>query len=255
MNLLFWNLKGNDIKSYIERCLSENNIDIAIFAEHTGVDFSKIDGYQFIEGMGGCEKIVIVAKKNVTVNIKQEQSRYVLYHIIFQNNEYILTGLHLHDRRNTDTATRIAYIGRLVNDICNMERKLKCKNTIIIGDFNANPFDDELLQMNSFNAVLFKEVIRKSETKKVDEITYRRFYNPTVHFISECTQNYGSFYLSSGSTSLVWHCLDQVLLGKALIDNIVSMKYLKSIGDQSLLKTIIPNADISDHLPLVVELI
>ena len=40
MNILFWNLKNNNIAEYIVECLKENNIDIAIFSEHKGVDFS-----------------------------------------------------------------------------------------------------------------------------------------------------------------------------------------------------------------------
>ncbi len=257
MNMLFWNLKNNDITEYIVECLIENNIDIAVFSEHKGVDFYKIDkttDYNFVESMGGCEKIVMLAKNSIAVEIKQEQSRYALYHITKGSSQYVIAGVHLHDRLNTDTATRIACIGRLVNDISNVERRCKCKNTIIIGDFNANPYDDELLQMNAFNAVLFKDVIRKSETRKVDGITYRRFYNPTIDFISEHTKNYGSFYYSSGSSTPVWHCIDQVLLSKALVDNIVSLSYLRNIGKKTLINKVKPNEVISDHLPLLVEI-
>ena len=257
MNILFWNLKNNNIAEYIVECLKENNIDIAIFSEHKNVDFSEIDestDYTFIDSMGGCEKIVMLAKNTIAVEIKQEQSRYALYHITQGSSQYVIAGVHLQDRINTDTATRVACIGRLVNDLSNVERRCKCKNTIVIGDFNANPYDDELLQMNAFNAVLFKDVIRKSETRTVDGITYRRFYNPVLNYISEHTKTYGSFYHSSGSSTPVWHCIDQVLLSKALIDNIASLSYLKNIGSKSLLNKVKPNEAISDHLPLLVEL-
>ncbi len=257
MNILFWNLKNNSIAEYIVKCLEENNIDIAVFSEHKGVDFGKLSKsscYDYIEGMGGCEKIVMLVKPQITVEIKQEQSRYALYYITEGTSRYILAGVHLQDRRNTDAATRIACIGRLVNDIKNVERRCKCKNTIIIGDFNANPYDDELLQMNAFNAVLFKEVIQKSETRTVDGISYRRFYNPTINFISEDTKNYGSFYYTEGSRSPVWHCIDQVLVSKALVDSIESMRYLKAIGAKSLIKSVRPDDQISDHLPLLVKI-
>lgn len=255
MNILFWNLKKNNIAKYIVDCLIENNVDIAVFSEYKGVDFSQIDkstDYNFIESLGGCEKIVMLAKNSIAVEIKQEQSRYVLYHVKKETIQYVIAGVHLQDRFSTDTPTRIACIGRLVNDLSNVERRYKCKKTIIIGDFNANPYDDELLQMNAFNAVLFKDVIRKSETRRVDGITYRRFYNPILNFISENTKNYGSFYHSGGSSTPVWHCIDQVLLSKGLVDNIVSLRYLKTIGNTSLIKNIKPNEEISDHLPLLV---
>jgi hypothetical protein len=119
---------------------------------------------------------------------------------------------------------------------------------------NANPYDDELLQMNAFNAVLFKDVIRKSETRKVGEEIYRRFYNPILNFISEDTKTYGSFYYTGGSSAPVWNCLDQVLLSKALVDEIAALKYLRSINGKSLMTTVKPKESISDHLPLLVEI-
>lgn len=257
MNLLFWNIMGNNLSSYIATCLINNDIDIAIFSEHKGTDFktlSKKIGYSLYEGMGGCDKTILLSKKNVQVDLKQEQNRYALYVVNIDRTQYVLAGIHLHDRRNTDTATRIAYIGRLVNDIKNIERNNKCSNTIIIGDFNANPYDDELLQANAFNAVLFKEVIRKSETRTIDETVYRRFYNPILNFISEDTKNYGSFYFTQGSNSPIWHCLDQILISKPLIDRFDSMCYLKQIGNNSLIKKIQPNEAISDHLPLFAKI-
>ncbi len=257
MNILFWNLKGNNIAEYILDCLAENDIDIAVFSEHSGVNFSLIASkinYNYIEGLGGCEKIVMLAKESIDVEIKQEQTRYALYHIICNSVQYIIAGVHLQDRFTTDTATRIACIGRLINDLSNVERRCKCKNTIIIGDFNANPYDDELLQMNAFNAVLFKDVIQKSETRKVGDEIYRRFYNPILNFISEDTKTYGSFYYTGGSSAPVWNCLDQVLLSKALVDEIAALKYLKSINGKSLMTTVKPKENISDHLPLLVEI-
>lgn len=257
MNLSFWNLKNNSIGKYIVDCLVENDIDVALFSEHKAVDFLQIEKsteYKYIEGLGGCEKIVMLIKRSFNVEIKQEQSRYALYYITNNSLHYIIAGIHLQDRRNVDTATRIACIGRLVNDISNVESRCKCKKTIIIGDFNANPYDDELLQMNAFNAVLFKDVIQKSETRTLDRIRYRRFYNPTVHFISESTKNYGSFYFTSGSSTPVWHCLDQVLVSKELCDSIISMNYLKVINKKSLIKNTKPDETISDHLPLLVTL-
>ena len=80
MNILFWNLKRNNLISYITSCLNEYDIDIALFSEHSGTNFSSIQNsseYTFIAGMGGCEKIVMLVKNNIMANVKQEQSRYV----------------------------------------------------------------------------------------------------------------------------------------------------------------------------------
>ncbi len=259
MNILFWNLKGNNLHEHIKRCLIENNVNVAVFAEYKGMDFRLLsrelnDTYQYIEPNGGCDKIAMFVSTSVNAVIKREQSRYALYLIKINEQQYIFAGVHLQDRHSTDTAVRIETIGRLMNDIKNLEQSSNCNNTIIIGDFNANPYDDELLQMNAFHAVPFKEVIRKSESRTVDGVSYRRLYNPVIHFLSEDGQNYGSFYYPQGSKTPVWHCLDQILLSKALIDTVHSLRYIKKIDEVSLIKKFKPNSDISDHLPLLAEL-
>lgn len=150
MNILFWNLKGNNLHEHIKRCLIENNVNVAVFAEYKGMDSRLLsrelnDTYQYIEPIGGCDKIAMFVSTSVNAVIKREQSRYALYLIEINKQQYILAGVHLQDRHSTDTAVRIETIGRLMNDIKNLEQSSKCNNTIIIGDFNANPYDYFLL--------------------------------------------------------------------------------------------------------------
>lgn len=256
MNILFWNLQKHNLIKYIIRCLDENDIDIAVFAEHIKVDFRELEltlnkRYHFIEGMGGCEKIALLVKNGIDATVRREQTRYALYTLSFNSQEYVLAGVHLQDRRSADENQRIAVIARLKNDIKNLEESSKCKKTIIVGDLNANPFDRELLQMDAFHAVFYKDVIRKSESRRVDAVSYRRFYNPVLLSLSEEEKNYGSFYYSQGSVTPIWNCYDQILLSRALIDNVVEIKYLKTIGQQSLIANVAPKKEISDHLPLL----
>lgn len=259
MNLLFWNLGRNDNADMILSCFQEHDIDIAVFSEYTSCSLSKVAQqtqglYIHIKGIGGCEKINAFIKTSVCCESVYEQSRYVIYCLVKQTTRFVLAGVHLQDRRNCNSAMRIETIGRLVNDIDECEQHNKCNNTIIIGDFNANPFDPELLQFNAFNSVLFKDVIKNSETRIVDRESYRRFYNPVINYLSEETRMYGSYYDTRDEASPVWHCLDQVLLSNSLVESVLSMQYLKTIGNQSLLKDIRPNKSISDHLPLLVVL-
>ncbi len=259
MNILFWNLKKNALSRYISQCLMENDVDIAVFAEHSQVDFHSLEQnsggmYQFVEGLGGCEKIALFVKTGVRVTIRRESTRYAIYYIRYLDQDYILVGVHLQDRMSADVNQRIAEISRLKNDAQNLEDTSKCKNTIIIGDFNANPYDPELLQMNAFHAVLYKEVIRRSETRTVDAKVYKRLYNPILLSLSEENKKYGSFYYTKGSSTPIWNCYDQILVSKPLIDKIIEVDYLKRIGQTTLLLQVAPNHEISDHLPLLAKL-
>lgn len=259
MNLLYWNLKANKNEKYIALLIREHSIDVAIFSEYSGTDFDVLvhtllsDEYIFYNGYGGCEKVVMIAKKAVRVEINREQSRYVLYSVNCDSFQYIIVGTHLPSNPNSDANDRKSIIRDLIADLREQERIRKHSNSIIIGDLNASPFDEELIQKDSFNAVLYKEVIRKKKEITYQRKKYRLLYNPILNYISEDNRQYGSFYYTGGSKSLYWYCYDQVLMTRELMDDFKEMEYCQSIGGKSLLREVCPNESISDHLPLIAK--
>lgn len=259
MNILFWNLKQNSNEQAIADIIVEQGIDIALFAEHLNTDFSKVctmlhGKYTEYSGYGGCEKIILMSKVDYDITIKRESTRYILYSCNTTSKNYTLAGIHLPANPNSTPDDRKSVIRDIVQDVCELERTSKCDNTIIIGDFNASPFDSELIQKDAFNAVLYKGLINKAEYVTSNGKRYRRFYNPLVNYISEETQTYGSFYYSGGINSLYWYCYDQAIIRKPLVANLESIRYIKTIGGRKLIKEVSPDATISDHLPLVVEM-
>lgn len=259
LNILFWNLHQNVLEELIAECIFENNIDIVVVAEFQSIDFSVLEKqlgelYSHIVSIQDDKKVAVIAKKTIAVSTLQQQARYNLYHVQTALNKYVLAAIHLEDRKNYKTADRTFTIKALVNDICTTETSFECENTIVIGDFNANPYDEELLSKYSFNAVLFKKVIENNELTNPCSKKIKRFYNPIIHYISEDTEMYGSYYYDNDYNTPYWNCLDQVLVRKSLINNISHINYLKRIDSHDLLLNSIPNRSISDHLPLVVKL-
>lgn len=256
LNLLFWNLGKNNNETYIADIVDEYQIDIAIFAEYQGTDFStvsqKLNGtYSRYNGFGGCDKVTLISRNDVTV--RREQNRYTLYSCTFEGKTYIIAGVHLPANPYADPDQRKNVIRDLIQDIGELERELKTSNTIVIGDLNASPFDTELIQKDAFNAVLYKELIKQAEYVTINGKRYRRFYNPAINFISEDSINYGSLYYSTGMNTLYWLCFDQVLVRKSLADSVFEVQYCRSIKGKSLLKKFVPDRKISDHLPLLVK--
>lgn len=258
-NILFWNLKRNSIENFIIDCITERNIDIAVFSEFDSIDFFKIENalgkmYSRIITVQNNKKVTLIAKTTFMVTHIQSQSRYSIYSIETAVKNYLLAAVHLEDRRNYQISDRTNTIQHLIADIEQTERLFKCNNTIVIGDFNANPYDEELLSKYAFNAVLFKTIIDKSEFTNPTTLKQKRFYNPILHYISEDTKMYGSFYYEQNTGTPYWHCLDQVLIRKNLINFLKHVEYLKTINGRDLLINMIPNKKISDHLPLLVNL-
>ncbi|CBK75291.1 Endonuclease/Exonuclease/phosphatase family [Butyrivibrio fibrisolvens 16/4] len=197
----------------------------------------------------------MIVRAGINVTSIQPQRRYTIYTVDTNVNKYIVAALHLEDRRNYKTAERIHTIQTIVPDIEKNELCNDSDNTIVIGDFNANPYDEEMLSKFGFNAVLFKSLIINEEYTNPNSNRIRRFYNPILHYLSEETEMYGSFYTEQNYMTSYWHCLDQVLVRRKLANNIAGLQYLKSINNIDLIKGKRPNNDISDHLPLLVNII
>lgn len=258
MKLLYWNLKANKNETYIASLIQEHNIDIAIFSEHKNTDFSVLvndllsDEYEFYSGYGGCEKVIMVAKKDIHIEINREQSRYVMYSALYGNDQYIIVGVHLPANPRADANDRKMVIRDLLVDLKEQEKIHHHSNSIIIGDLNSSPFDEELIEKDAFNAVLYKTVIQQKEHIIHQGKQFRFLYNPILHYISENNHQYGSFYYSGGINPLYWYCYDQILMTKDLIGSFKEMQYCQSIHGKSLLKKVRPDDSISDHLPLMV---
>ena len=258
MNLLFWNLHRQNNAKYLINIVKENNVDIAICAEHIKTDFHtvecKLPQFNVFPGFGGTNKIIMLANKGINVSVRQEQTRYSIYICEDEFRKYIIAGIHLPANPGANAETRKNTIRELVYDINSVEKELKLDNTIVIGDFNASPFDDELIQKDAFNAVLFKDLILQKERVKVNGKEYRRFYNPHISMISEDNKNYGSFYYSEGINSMYWYSFDQILVRKPLVNMLKEVHYCHQIMGQSLISNIIPNKTISDHFPLLAKI-
>jgi len=255
-NILFWNLNKNAIENYITECIIENDIDVAVFSEFQGIDFVKLKNllgsmYEHVLSVQDERKVTILAKTTFSVEVIQQQNRYSIYSISTALKDYILAAIHLEDRRNCSTTRRINTIQSLVADIKKAEEFLNCRNTLVIGDFNAGPYDEELLSNLAFNAILFKKVFERKTARSSKR--NKAFYNPVLHYLSENTEMYGSYYYEGDATPF-WYCLDQVLVSESLANCIYHMEYVKKVNMNELLKNATPNKKISDHLPLLVNL-
>ena len=260
MKLLFWNINRNDIAEHLVACLVEHDVDIAVLAEAGGLSFGKVEEslagrYSWVRGKGGCDKIWLIAKREASVSVVREQARYAIYEACIADDRFALLCTHLQDRRNADAAVRMVTIRDMMRDAHAWMDGSGCRDLVVVGDLNANPYDCELLQPDSFNAVLFKDVIRHGDTGSFAGKAYPRLYNPTIHFISEKGKMYGSYYrLSSSEVNPIWNCPDQALFSATLADKVVGYRYLRRVGDSSLMADVRPNGAISDHLPLLVSL-
>lgn len=261
MNLFFWNLKGNDNSALIRRALVERDVDVAAFAEHGGIDFDALcrggSGFPYrpVDPIDGPGKVRMLVREGLEVSGVFGQGRYMLATVSGAGWKANIAAIHLQDCRNDPHgAARKETTRRIVADLREQERKSGCLDSVVIGDFNAQPFSDELIWPGMFNATLFKDVVGRIAVKRVDGYSYPFMYNPTLEFFSEAGGNCGSFYSASRPDTFYWHCLDQAIVSPSLADAVAEYVYVREIGGASLMGPVAPNRSISDHLPLFIRI-
>ena len=109
-------------------------------------------------------------------------------------------------------------IGYFNNDIIAHERGQSCKNTLVIGDFNINPFETACIGAGYMHAIPFPEEVRR-HARQVGGAEYAKFYNPTWKFLGNRAAPYSTYhYDNSGKVdNFYWNVFDQVLIKPSLI--------------------------------------
>ena len=266
MNILFWNVNegiGPHVKNaghvdhIIKSIIREYNCDFVILAEHQGdLQLSGLErdiNLFLTEHFDGCPRIKMYASQEYTVRVLFENSYYTIKEITIKNVKYIIVGVHFPSKLCCTDEERQAKSNELTHDIIDYENKTGSDRTLIVGDFNANPFENCMVNANSLHSIsVDKEARRLSRT--VLKTEYKMFYNPMWALYGTHTAPYGTYYVSSGKINhFYWNIFDQVIMRPSLISffDQRSLKIISRTGDISLLKdNYKPDRKISDHLPI-----
>jgi hypothetical protein len=131
------------------------------------------------------------------------------------------------------------------------------RNTVVVGDFNLNPFDPGMTLVRGFQGMMTRKLARGKRERKQGGKAYPGFYNPMWGLFGDKTPGpAGTHYWRKSRTGNPWSILDQVLLRKGVIDRLRGLEILATDGVQSLCGTDgNPSKDhLSDHLPILFSL-
>ncbi|MDZ7898059.1 MAG: endonuclease/exonuclease/phosphatase family protein [Arcicella sp.] len=265
LTFLFWNTNKNTNFIPVKDIIEHYDVDVIILAEcdfktqELVVALNEKKALYFDEnGLAQCEKIKIITKfpPKFLVPIL-EDNRYSIRTLSLPLLDSILiVGIHLPDKGRSSSDNQLLASRSLYSDIEKMESEHKSEKTIIIGDFNMNPFENGMVSMNGLNAVM-SESIAMTGSRIVQDREFKYFYNPMWSLYGDVGNNVPGSYFYRKNENLPWNVFDQVLLRPALIPNFdkSSLTFLDSIGTESLLsKSGYPDKKFSDHLPLIFKL-
>lgn len=258
MKYLFWNTNKKIINDYLVKLSQNNDYDMIILAEYEDdindllkkMQKSKITMYKI---MTNCKRIKILSKSKPN-NIKHcNETEYYTIKILEVNKKekQIIGAVHLPSKLYAKDEDRRMEISELVNDIEKLEYKYATNNTIIVGDFNADPFDGCMIKVTGLHSVSSKDVALKLK-RVVKKREYTMFYNPMWNKFGDYEGVAGTYYYSGGTAEeIFWHIFDQVIIRPQLISRFEEGKLniITKIGDDILLKKD-RKIMISDHLPI-----
>jgi hypothetical protein len=168
---------------------------------------------------------------------KEYERRYALWRLRTRDGpEILLAAVHFPSIQYEQGDGQRALCAALHRDVREVERALRHPRSVLVGDFNATPFDAGMVTAYGLHAAPLADTVLHSGTalggrRRLDGETYDYFYNPMWrHLAREApdgsygpTSPYeppGTYYLRHHGRSVCfdWFLLDQVLVRPSLLD-------------------------------------
>ena len=295
VNILTWNVQkksSKELKTALKDAVQENDINIIVLQEAGNGVISDLLP-EFIEVKVNDQKneekctLRILIKQGifeVQLNPYKGVSNKLFFVHLKQKGSTIgfnMAGVHLHSKvgsgENKDIR-RMHKNTKITTEIKRLEKDVKfaaTNRTILAGDFNANPYDNDLLDFDMIPAIQHKELLKMLTAsdsifpENIKVVDY--WYNPMWNFMGDnntyknnnLSNNNGSYFLFSDSWARMWHLFDGFILRPSIMDCIDFSKsgILQGTNAHYFIK---PNKNknkyclidelLSDHLPVVISL-
>lgn len=263
LKIFFWNLGSRPCVHALRRVVGSHAPEIIVLSESPG---SELDILGEINSAGATiYNLTINRSERLQFFVAFSPSRFEPMHdgpgIAVRRIDTILGGklllvaLHLPSKLRLDESDQASLATRVGLTIRQMEARAGHARTIVIGDFNMNPFEHGIVGSEGFHAVSTRTVASRGGRTVMGE---RRqfFYNPMWSFLGDDSPGPPGTYYYAGSSpiSYFWHTYDQVLLRPALAEcyRPGDVTILDAAGDVPLLGSSgVPSGEVSDHLPIL----
>ena len=267
LTFLFWNLNKNLLAATVGKLVKQNGIDIVILAESAIPDEVILPALHNSAGVGfsrpysACEKLVIYTRlPRNCFSVVTESARTTIQNLSLPlRPELLLAAVHLPSQLHSTRESLAMECGQFADDLREAEARVGHSRTILVGDFNLNPFDAGLVGAAATNAVMTRGIAQRG-SRTVQRRRFGFFYNPMwAHFGDGDPGPPGTYYYeSSEHVAYFWHIFDQVMFRPELMNYFENenLKILTSDGDTTFLtpEGIPDRSRVSDHLPILFRL-
>lgn len=251
----FWNTRGKKINKLLEETIVEKKYDIVVLAEYEDNLEELLENLEekninmFNVSTPGCERITFLSNRRCQTGYTNQYFTIKLFKLS-QRDIKIIGAVHLPSKMHAEDSDRRALLEVLIRKIEELESKYKTNNTILVGDFNANPFEDCMINATGVHSVSSREIAKKIK-RTVNRVSYNMFYNPMWNKFGDFNEPAGTYYYRKSNVSMIfWNIFDQVIIRPQLINKFKNedLNIITEISEVSLInKTKIV---VSDHLPI-----
>lgn len=267
LNILYWNTYKKPLTDEVIELVKTYSINFIVLLENTADNTFLLNQLKNIDTAFRQFNTIIFNRPKIFSSLPFESireitghGRYGIYEINTKDYEKaLLTITHFPSKMDWGNPNdHFSLCVELKTDIDNAEITADTRNTIILGDFNMNPFEDGLINSSGLHNVNNKE-IALTKQRSFQSRSYDYFYNPMWSFLGDNSK--GSvqgthFFNTYKPINYFWNMYDQVMIRPELIPYFDETKLdiISNINSKPLLKKINGytriNKDFSDHLPI-----
>jgi endonuclease/exonuclease/phosphatase (EEP) superfamily protein YafD len=267
MRFLFWNIGRQARNRVIADLTSGLDVDVVLLVENGTPEQETLAALReavsdaFFAPQSNTKRIHVFSRNHASLLREvygTANGRLTIRQLRLGQTELLLGVVHLPDQRHFNSSDRLSEAIEVANEVRRQEERWGHRRTVLVGDFNMNPFEAGLVNANAFHATSTKaSALRRS--RPVQTRNYPYFYNPMWGFFGDRTPGPpGTFhYRRSAHESHDWHIFDQLLIRPDVFDIIAeNVEITTGVGETRLASRKgrpLPALG-SDHFPLIFSL-
>lgn len=205
LNLLFWNLKKKSLSESVGLLAKKKEADIVVLAEMPPraedilTRLRQYDStFEVSDQILSHRRVVLYHRRSATqVQYLHHAKFWTIYQLSLSDGlPLILVAVHMPARSGRGyigSDNRFPLFQRLRQDILKEESISGTDRTVVIGDLNQNPFDREVVHLETLNAVMDPDIATDVSCRWHGQ-TYKYFYNPMWVAYGQRQAPLGTYY-------------------------------------------------------------
>jgi hypothetical protein len=225
LRVALWNTAKKPIARILRKIVQEHDINVLILLERGETIVTLLEALgsdtdePWFSPWGLCERVTVLTRFSDTfVSVLSEGQRYTLRRVALPGIPDLLLGaVHLNSRLHQNESSQTLATCELADEVERVEEQLGHRRTILLGDFNMDPYDDGMVGAGALHAMMSRRTALLG-SRTIGRKNYQMFYNPMWALLGDRdTGPPGTYrYWSSEHICREWHMFDQVLLRPAL---------------------------------------